>query len=140
VRFPRPRLVFVDASAFVALVSPRDQHHRQAGIILARLRRDHWRLFTSNLILAETHAWLLSHLGRRMALDWLRGIRASASTTILRVAAGDEDAAIRLLERYDDKDFSLVDATSFVLMRRHGIDAAFSFDHHFAQYGATVLE
>lgn len=42
-----------------------------------------------------------------------------------------------MLERYADKDWSLVDAASFVVMRHMGITEAFTTDHHFAQAGST---
>ena len=35
---------------------------------------------------------------------------------------------------------SLVDATSFVLMRKHEVRAAFSFDTHFALAGFRIAE
>ncbi len=43
------------------------------------------------------------------------------------------------LYQYDDKDFSLTDATSFAVMERIRVPYAFTFDRHFAQYGFTVL-
>ena len=44
-----------------------------------------------------------------------------------------------ILRQYSDKGFSLLDATSFAVMERLGIDTALSFDKHFAQYRWTVL-
>jgi predicted nucleic acid-binding protein len=44
-----------------------------------------------------------------------------------------------IIYQYDDKDFSLTDATSFAVMERLRVPAAFTFDRHFAQYGFTVL-
>jgi predicted nucleic acid-binding protein len=37
------------------------------------------------------------------------------------------------------KSWSLVDATSFVVIRRFGIDEALTTDHHFEQAGFTRL-
>ena len=47
--------------------------------------------------------------------------------------------AREIIYRYDDRDFSLVDATSFTVMQRLHVTRAFTFDRHFAQYGLTVL-
>jgi uncharacterized protein len=44
-----------------------------------------------------------------------------------------------IIYRYGDKDFTLTDATSFAVMERLAITRAFSFDHHFSQYGFTIL-
>ena len=133
-----PRSVFVDSSAFYALIDERDRNYRSAAGILARLANEPSRLFTSNLILAETHALLLSRLGRQVALQFLDDVDAG-STTVVRVGAGDEQRARAILRHYDDKDFSLTDATSFAVMEHLKIDAAFSFDSDFSQFGWSVL-
>lgn len=43
------------------------------------------------------------------------------------------------LGRFSDQAFSLVDALSFELMRREGLDRAFAFDHHFEIAGFELL-
>jgi predicted nucleic acid-binding protein len=41
--------------------------------------------------------------------------------------------------QYDDKAFSLTDATSFGVMERLGTSQAFTFDRNFLQYGIPPL-
>jgi hypothetical protein len=47
--------------------------------------------------------------------------------------------ALELLKSRADKDWTLVDCTSFVLMQRRGIREALTSDHHFEQAGFTAL-
>jgi len=44
-----------------------------------------------------------------------------------------------LFQRYRDKAFSFTDCTTFALMTRLRIAAAFAFDIHFRQYGRFVV-
>src|SRR3989304_2636109 len=135
---PRARQAFVDASAFFPLADADDNNHPAAQEIAAGLIANHWRLFTTNFILAETHALLLARLGSSVALGVLQEIDHSA-TTIVRTRPADERRAREILAQYDDKDFSLTDAISFAVMERLRITHAFTFDRHFAQYGFNVL-
>jgi predicted nucleic acid-binding protein len=56
-----------------------------------------------------------------------------------RVLGEDEVRAREIIFRYVDKDFSYVDATSFAVMERLGIEEALTLDNHFRQYGWRVL-
>ncbi len=131
--------VFVDTGAYFALTFTGDENHRAARRLYDRLTIEHRQLVTTNFVLAETHALLLTRLNRTIALRVLESIDRS-STRIVRVSAVDERLAREILRRYQDKDFSLTDATSFVVMERLGLRTAFAFDRHFAQYGLTVLQ
>ena len=84
--------------------------------------------------LAETHALLLTRLSHAIATAFLRDMEQSF-TTVIWATPADVERARELIYRYDDKDFSLTDAASFVVMERAGIPMAFTFDHHFAKYG-----
>ncbi len=137
-RTPRPRQVFLDSSGFLALVNPRDTHHTQARAAWERLTKEGWRTFTSNLVVAETHALFLTRLGRDRATAFLRSILQS-STTIVRLSQQDEQHAQDIIFRYDDKNFSYTDASSFAVMERLRIGPAFTFDHNFAQYGLEMI-
>jgi predicted nucleic acid-binding protein len=96
-------------------------------------------MITSNFIVAETHALILSRISRQHALRFLDRISRSAFV-VVRLTPEDEARAVEIIRQYDDKNFSYVDASSFAIMERLGIDTAFSFDRHFAQYGFRVLE
>ncbi|HEX5501940.1 MAG TPA: PIN domain-containing protein [Thermomicrobiales bacterium] len=134
----RDHRALIDTSAFYALTDDGDRHHEEARAILGRLAAERWRLFTTNFILAETHALILARLGRILAARVLQDIDRG-SVTIVRVAAVDERRAREIIAQYQDKDFSLTDATSFAVVERLHIARAFAFDQHFAQYGLTLL-
>lgn len=133
------RSVLIDTSAFYALADPTDAQNALAKEIAKRLTEG-WQLFTTNFIRAETHALILNRLGHRVADRFLGELRASPATTIIQVSSDDEEKALALIARYQDKDFSLVDATSFVVMERLAISVAFCFDRNFTQYGLQVLD
>jgi predicted nucleic acid-binding protein len=46
--------------------------------------------------------------------------------------------ALERFEKYADQNVSFTDCVSFVLMQKHGIRTAFSFDRHFAMAGFDV--
>ncbi len=43
-----------------------------------------------------------------------------------------------LFKKYDDKDLSFTDCTSFALMKRLKVQTAFTFDGHFQQVGFMI--
>jgi len=135
---PGSRHVLLDTSAIYALTDSRDTNHAAALAIRDRLITERWRLFTTNFIVAETHALLLARLGHIVALRVLQEIDRS-TMTLVRVSLADERKAREILAQYDDKDFSLTDATSFAVIERLRITAAFTFDRDFSRYGLTIL-
>jgi uncharacterized protein len=77
--------------------------------------------------------------GRPAAVRVLEQIDRS-TTTIVRATPADQRRAREIIAKYQDKDFSLTDAISFVVVERLQITKACGFDHRFAQYGSTVVE
>lgn len=127
--------VYVDTSAIVAAMNSKDKYHVMAKQIFFGLAEVGSILVMTNYVRAETHALLLQRAGRALALKFLE----QGSFIIEWVDHDDESNAVEILRRFQDKDFSLTDATSFVVMERLGIDIAVSFDQHFRQYGWNVL-
>lgn len=132
------RRAFVDSSGYYAVIDRDDDAHADVMRELARLEREHWRLVTSNYVIAETHALVLNRVGRTPALTFLRSF-ATRRTEVIRIDEDDERNARAIIERYTDKRFSLTDATSFAVMERLGIAYAFTFDSDFVQYGFPAL-
>lgn len=134
----RERRVFVDTSAYLALLARNDQYHQQAAEILQALLREQAAQVTTNAVVIEAHALILSTLGIGPEQAFLRAA-GIGGTTVVRSRASDEERAREIIYQYDDKDFSMTDAISFAVMERLHITRAFTFDRHFAQYGFTVL-
>src|SRR5512139_520165 len=107
--------VFVDTSAYLAVLRRDDDHHREALAVLGNLTRQRAVLFTSNFVVAETHAMVLRYLGHEPARSYLQEMDDSRGTVIVRAEATDEAAARSIIYRYVDKDFSLTDAISFAI-------------------------
>lgn len=131
----RERAVFVDTSAFFALLDEHDRWHADATRRFTAVTDQRRPLVTSNLVVAETYALARAALGHSVAMRWLD----SLNLNLVFQAESDHEQVRALLARYSDKDFSYTDATSFVLMERLGIPRAFTFDVHFRQYGVDVL-
>jgi predicted nucleic acid-binding protein len=133
----RRRRAFVDSSANLALFNQDDRNHALAVATLDWLIDQRYRLYTTNAMLIESHALILSVLGSRVANRFLRDVTQS-NTVVVRVLGSDEARVRQILFRYDDKVFSYNDAISFAVMERLNIGLAFTFDSDFRQYGWSV--
>ena len=129
--------VFVDTSAFYAVLDADDLHHEAAHEAWSRLLGNVVSLHTSNYILVETHA-LLQH---RIGLEAVRRFTADV-LPILKVFYVNETAhrmALHSLLTAQRRQLSLVDCVSFDTMRTLGIDCSFCFDPHFREQGFDVI-
>jgi predicted nucleic acid-binding protein len=131
--------VFIDTSAFVALRNSAEREHPAARAALSKLVAERTALCTSNYVFAETYTALLVRVGRSEAIEWGQHFRAGEAIELIRVEESVDKQAWSILETYTDKQWSYVDATSFALMEREGIDTALAFDHHFAQRGLALV-
>jgi predicted nucleic acid-binding protein len=130
-----PAEFFVDTSGWYPLIVARHPDHARLGSALRTLIRNHRRLVTTNLVVAETHALLLRRVGRTTALTFLQTVGESPNV-VVRSSRELEAAAERdWLTRYDDQDFSFADAVSFAVMTERGIRDALTLDHHFVVAG-----
>lgn len=111
--------LFVDTAGWGHLVDPTQEFHRQAADLYRQTRRQGRRFVTTNYILTELVALLTSPV--RHVNEML------------------DAQAWRLLAERPDKEWSLVDCASFVLMREAGLVEALTTDHHFEQAGFVRL-
>jgi predicted nucleic acid-binding protein len=130
-------VIFVDTSFWVAFRNADDAHHREARRLLAACARR--RLVTSNLVRGETWTFLNRKRGQRAAVAFLDALERTPRASVLRIAEGVEEEALRWLRRHDEREYSFVDATSFALMRRLALSEALAFDGDFAAAGFVEL-
>ena len=129
--------VFVDTSAFYALLVPEDQEHEKAGAILSGLDPSRSSLVTSSFVILET----VSLLQARIGVTAVRAFQESIlpALDVVWVDAPLYRRAAAALLAASKRDVSLTDWSSFEVMRERGIRAAFAFDEHFAQQGFELL-
>jgi len=119
--------LFVDSSIWYAAADSSDKGNTRAKAILAAGET----LITTDHVLVETWALLLHRVHRRAADSFWEALRSGVAV-IEPAGAADLEAAWQIGVSYRDQDFSIVDRTSFAVMRRLGIDRAASFDADFA--------
>lgn len=69
----------------------------------------------------------------------MAGVRASAHFQTVPLSTELLDAGLALMGKRTDKDWSLTDCISFVVMERNGLHEALTGDHHFEQAGFNAL-
>lgn len=129
--------VFADTSGLLALLNASDEHHIRAERAFASLRIRRPSLVSTSYVLVETYALV----GRRLGVEAVRSFRADFAPLldVTWVDAGLHDAGLDLLLDRGKKRLSLVDAVSFVTMRRKDVTEAFAFDPHFEQEGFSLV-
>ena len=125
------RSVLWDSSAILALLDADDADHARAVTVAREIASEARPSFITNYIEAEAHALLVRKLGRTIARQWL----LTGGLPVVRVLPAEEQKAREILARHTDKDWTLCDAISFAVLESRRIRTAFSFDHHFGQYG-----
>lgn len=126
--------LFVDTSAWFALVNASDPDHSRVSEVL---RAHEGRLVTSNFVFDEIVTLCRYRLGHELAVRTGEVLRDE--TELARVTADDERAAWSLFLERADKRYSFTDCTSFALMRRLGLSTAVAVDDDFRQEGLRTL-
>jgi len=99
------------------------------------------RSVTTNYILGELVALLTNPLriSRPRVVLLIDRLKNSPFIEVVHVDLILDGEAWNLLRSRQDKEWSLVDCASFVLMQRRGIGEALTTDHHFEQAGFIRL-
>jgi predicted nucleic acid-binding protein len=131
--------LFVDTGAWLAVIDPKDQYHQPASTFYRQVLQAHRYLITTNLVVAETYVNLRRSLSHAAAIGFLDTIKQSSRIECVWSSPDLEDQARQILRKYDDQDFSYVDAVSFALMQEMEITEAFAFDRHFVTAGFVCV-
>lgn len=138
---PKKTDLFVDTSGWALYLDRTDPLYAPTRDAIQAATASGRKLITTNYIIAELVALLATRYKRPrpQVIIAINAIRADSAVEIIHVDPTTEDEAWRLLEGRQDKEWSLVDAASFVLPGRHGMTEALTTDQHFTQAGFTRL-
>lgn len=135
-------MIFVDTSAFLALVNEKDDNHLAAVRFLEDIKNGKVKIkkiITSDYIIDETLTRIRYAVGHREAVEWGKEILASKVVEKLELGREIFEFAWELFETYEDKRLSFTDCTSFAIMKKRGVERAFSFDRDFEKMGFIPL-
>ena len=128
--------VFVDTSGFIALLDADDSFHEKAAITWKSYGEGDITFVTSDYVRLESWALIQRRLGAEAALEFADLILPACSILTVR-----EEVFLSSINEWRlarRRKLSLVDVTSFHLMRRHEIQEVFGFDGHFAEEGFLI--
>jgi predicted nucleic acid-binding protein len=128
--------VLADSYYFFALLNPREPQHQRA-LSFAQNYRDE----------IVVTAWILTELGDGLAQPKWRAaflalvdeLRSGHRVVIIPCEQSLMESGLDLYRRRPDKEWSLTNCISFVVMERDGIREALTGDHHFEQAGFVAL-
>ena len=129
--------IFIDTAAFLAVLNANDQFHQPAKRIWNEILSQDSSLFSSNYVILETTVLLQLRFG----IEALR-LFESDILPVVEIAWVDETIykqGMSALLAANRRNLSLVDCTSFEIMRQIGLDAVFTFDPHFREQGFKVI-
>ena len=135
--------IFIDASFWIAMMNPRDEHYNQARVIWESIIRGEMRPLTTNWTLHEAATHLNSRGMARhdLALNLLDLVHGTA---IVENASDFEELTLEVFKSHSGRRWSVVDCANFVCIRERQSRFALSYDvRDFSQaqteFGFTLL-
>jgi uncharacterized protein len=125
--------IFLDASFWINCRDERESSHSLARRIVADLFSKKAQFVTTLPIVCEVHAYFARNTSVRETI--LKELCENPVVTVEEISHQDQKEAFKLLRRHRDKNYSLCDAISFVVMQRLGLTRVLAFDDHFRQFG-----
>lgn len=128
--------VFADTSYFLALINPADRDYARARNVTERRLG---RLITTDWVVVEVaNAMSRTHL-RPYFLTIVDQVRNDDRNSIIAAERSLLERGLNLFRSRPDKEWSLTDCISFVVMHDHGLHDALFADRHFQQAGFRAL-
>jgi predicted nucleic acid-binding protein len=126
---------FADTFFYLALLRVDDAAHAKA-VASAMLERT---IVTTEFVLLELGNACARAADHTDFLALVAGMRASPRVRIVPLDTHLSNRGLKLMAARPDKDWSLTDCISFVVMEEEGVKQALTADRHFEQAGFAVL-
>jgi uncharacterized protein len=130
------KTVFADTFFFLAILNRADPIHERAVALSRQIR---WVRVTTDWVITELADGLAKVQQRERFMDVYRHIQLSPAIRVVPASRALLEEGISLYGARPDKEWSLTDCISFVVMRDEGIIHALTGDHHFEQAGFKAL-
>lgn len=130
--------LFLDTGYVIALSSPRDRYHEAALHWEQRIRAESMPVVTTRAVQLEIGATFSRVAYRSAGAAILQAFERDAGITVVPLDDDVYGHALALYTSRPDKDWSLTDCVSFVVMRDRAI-TKLTTDAHFSQAGFEVL-
>lgn len=137
--------IFVDTSGWGNLVDSSQNYHQDAVKIYRQIIQNKKKLITTNYIISELSVLLSSplHIPRVKIIEFINSLnnslKISNHVNIIHLDEYIDSLAWNLFKNRPDKNWSLVDCSSFILMKEKRLTQALTNDHHFEQAGLIRL-
>lgn len=126
---------FADTGYYVALMAEADAHHAAA----TRWSEVATHVISTDFVFVELGNMLARSKWRIALPGLISKLRRDPSVEVVPASRSLMDQGWRLYEQRPDKDWSVVDCISFMVMRERGLKDALTTDHHFEQAGFRAL-
>ncbi len=131
--------VFVDVTAWVALLNEDDPLYHSAHQVLDDLRRQDAHLVTTEFVLLEVANVLSGVNIRRHTVAFINGLRELALLTIVPASSDLFSDAWEIYSKHLDKAWNLTTCTSFAVMKQLDLTLSFTADNQFEHAGFVIL-
>jgi hypothetical protein len=130
------RVVFADSFYFLAVTNRRDAAHDKS---IEYIRNNRVAVITTAWVLTEVADAFAAGRHRATVSQILKALSQDPAAEL--VEATDElfHQGIQLYNSRSDKEWSLTDCISFIVMQEKGLTEALTGDHHFEQAGFVAL-
>lgn len=129
-------MIFVDTAYFIARANARDALQARA---VAWDRSAGRQLLVTEYVLWEVVNHFSSRATRSKGHLIVSYVRQSDDYTVVPASPNWFERGMQLHAQRLDKEWSLTDCVSFVVMRDQGLTEALTSDHHFEQAGFGAL-
>ena len=130
---------FADSGYWIALLNPDDGLHDKACLLSARTNEFH--VVTSEMVLTEVVNYFSSSRPslRRAVAVVVEDFCNEADCRVIPQTSVQFRNALHLFQQRADKQWSLTDCASILIMQMEGINEVLTYDKHFVQAGFTAL-
>jgi predicted nucleic acid-binding protein len=130
------RRIFADSHFFFPMLNPNDIAHGKAADFA---RRHRGPLATTAWVLTEVADGLAATPRRQVFRKVLEDLESRKANLVVPANPETFEKGVELYHARPDKQWSLTDCISFVVMTDEGLTEALTGDHHFEQAGFVAL-